>query len=77
MQKASKQEEVEPVEASLLSVVGHPRATIEDNGQNTSLIDADLGPFTQQAVVSHSLNEFGHEPCSLSNSRADIGVKRC
>lgn len=78
VQKASKRAEVEPIEASLLSGVGRPRlAAIEESRQDTGLVDAGLGPFAQQPVVPHSLVEFGYDPCSLSDSRADLGLERC
>ena len=39
------------------------------------MVDQDFCSFTQQAVAPDSLVQFGHDPCSLGDLRADLGVE--
>ena len=52
VQQVPKAAEGESVESG----IGHPRLTaIKESQQDTSLVDANLGPFAQQVIAPHSL----------------------
>ena len=77
MQQAPKAAKVESVESPLLSGTGRPRlAAIKESRQDTSLVDANLGPFAQQVIAPHSLVEFGHDSSCFGDPAADLSVKR-
>ena len=77
VQQAPKAAEVESVESPLLSGIGRPRlAAIEESRQDTSLVDAHLGPFAQQVIASQSLVEFGHDNSCFGNPAADLSIER-
>ena len=78
VQQVLKALEVETVESPLLSGIGHPRlAAIKEGRQDTSLVDAHLGPFAQQVIAPHSLVEFGHDNSScFGDPEADLSIEQ-
>ena len=76
MQQVPKAAEVELVESPLLSGIGCPRlAAIKESRQDTSLVDAHLGPFAQQVIAPHSLVEFGHDSSCFGDPEADLSTE--
>ena len=68
---------MESVESSLLSGIGRPRlAAIKESRQDTSLVDAHLGPYAQQVVAPHSLVDFGRDSSCFGDPEADITIYR-
>ena len=77
MQQAPKAAEVESVESPLLSGTGHPQlAAIKESRQDTSLVDANLGTFTQQVIAPHSFVEFGRDSSCFGDPAADLSIER-
>ena len=77
VQQAPKAVEVESVESPLLSGIGRPRlAAIKESRQDTSLVDAHLGPFAQQVIAPHSLVEFGHDSSCFGDPAADLSIEQ-
>ena len=61
----------------LLSGIGRPRlAPIKESRKDTSLVDAHLGPFTQQVIAPHSLVEFGHDSSCFGDPAADLSLEQ-
>ena len=51
-------------------------ATIKESRQDTSLVDAHLGPFSQQVIAPHSLVEFGHDSSCFGDPGADFRIEQ-
>ena len=76
VQQSPKAADVESIESPLLSGIGHPRlAAIKESQQDTSLVDAHLGPFAQQVLASHSHVEFGHDSSCFGDPAADLSIE--
>lgn len=75
-QQAPKAAGEESVESPLFSGIGRPRlAAIKESRQDTSLVDAHLGPFAQQVIAPHSLVEFDHDSSCFGDPASSKVIK--
>ena len=69
---------MEAVESPLFIYgIDRPRLdVIKESRQDTSLVDAHLGPFAQQVIAPHSLVEFRHDSSCFGDPAADLSIER-